>query len=74
MRYCIGCIHLDITPRDAGCTGSTLTGVYGDEEAMVFCKKGHWREEMGERAGVETFRKCMEKAETCPDFNERPSV
>lgn len=73
MNYCIGCKHLNLTPRDPGCVGSTLTGVYGDEEAQMFCSEGHWREEMGQNATLEVFRICMEKAETCDDFVQRES-
>jgi hypothetical protein len=71
MKYCIGCVHLDLTPRDPGRMGSTWTGVYGDEEAATFCKKDHWRVEMGTDATLEDFQRAMEKAETCPDFEER---
>jgi hypothetical protein len=71
MKYCIGCTHLDLTPRYPGAMGSTWTGIYGDEEAAMFCYKGYWRNEMDARANLETFRQCMEKAQTCADFEER---
>ena len=73
QRYCIGCVHLDLTPRDPGCMGSTWTGIYGDEEARTFCKKGHWSMEVGTDATMEDFRRAMEKARDCPDYSERPA-
>lgn len=70
-RYCIGCVHLDLTPREPGVMGSSWTGQYGQEEAATFCKRNHWRAEMGPEATLETFRACMEKATDCLDYEER---
>ena len=71
MKYCIGCKYLDLTPREEGCQGSTWTGIYGDEEAAMFCTKGHWRNEIGPYANLIDFQRAMEKAEICSDFEER---
>lgn len=71
MKYCIGCKHLNLSPREPSAQGSELTGTYGGEEAAMFCAKGYWKEEMGEDATLENFQRAMEKADTCLDFSER---
>jgi hypothetical protein len=71
MRYCIGCQHLYYTEPDPGSVGSTWTGRYGEEDAALFCRRGHWRHDFDRGASVETFERCMEKANTCPDYEER---
>lgn len=72
-RYCIGCVFFDMTPRDPGCMGSTWTGIYGDEEARGFCKKGLWNYDLGTSLDLDDFRRFMEKAADCSQYTERPA-
>ena len=69
-RYCIGCIHFYLRPQDPGRMGSEWTGRYGEENAALLCKRGHWSEEL--QPGQEiAFGENMTRAKNCPDFEER---
>lgn len=68
MRYCVGCQHWDFDP---GC------GAYSDltpgESWAMRCKKSHWYL-CGYSTKQRDVEAAMEKAETCPDYIERPPV
>jgi hypothetical protein len=75
MRYCIGCIHWSIHAGEPGHVYSSMTAD-PDTPAELACDKEHWRVELDRWQEPfvyqEAIEKCMELAETCPDFNERP--
>ena len=72
MKYCIGCVHLNLFPHEPGYSYSTYTQEsYVD--AKMACAKHHWEVAFSEYSSNlrEEFEKAMEKAETCKDFEER---
>lgn len=76
MRYCIGCIHWRCFSHEAGHVYSEMTAD-SDTPAKLTCSKGHWETELSEWQDEEVTRaeieRCMELADKCPDFSERPS-
>lgn len=72
MKYCIGCKHLCYQPKVMG-YGSEWTGSWTREDAAIACGKGHWETHVTEGPFGFDFAKAMETAETCPDFEERPT-
>jgi hypothetical protein len=71
MKYCIGCKHWDFHSADAGYNYSTLTSSDGTPASMS-CKKGHWKYlEIDENFAQSDFEHAMEKADNCPDYDDR---
>jgi hypothetical protein len=74
MKYCIGCIHLDLMPGFQGSGGGTYTGPGSYFDPELLCEKKHWERtlsgEEGENMAVDIERE-MRRAETCPDYKER---
>lgn len=73
MKYCIGCIHMFYRPADPGHMGSEQTGRYGESDASLLCKQGHWEQDLGgtQDIPVSDIAANMLKANTCPDYEER---
>ena len=72
-RYCIGCVHLQFTAGSSATQYSELT-FEPSTHAQFHCKRGHW-----ERRGLDLndadqqdVESAMDKAQTCPDYSERP--
>ena len=72
MKYCIGCTHLRYDEPVSGYS-TEWTADIGKEDAALACKRGYWRHEFSNWAGLEAFEKAMEKAKTCGDYVERPT-
>jgi hypothetical protein len=71
MKYCIGCEHWSFQEASDPYRYSTLTYSNGTPASMS-CQKGHWNYlEMKEGFTQSDFEQAMEKAEKCPDFQER---
>jgi len=82
MKYCIGCVHLDLMPGYEGTGGGTYTGPGCHFPPELLCRKGHWEAEKNASYGdhglpiadhveIVDIERSMSKAETCPDFDER---
>jgi hypothetical protein len=71
-RYCIGCIHMYYRPYFPGYMGSEWTGRYGEEDAALLCKKGHWEKELTGKEEL-PIGSMMGMARNCNDYEERPN-
>lgn len=69
-RYCIGCVHMYYRPHFPGYQGSEWTGTYGEEDAALLCKRGHWEKELGGRKEI-PLGSLMTFARKCDDYEER---
>lgn len=74
VRYCVGCIHWRIYAHERGQVYSEHSAD-SDTPAHLACEKGHWTAELSDYDNQEDIQavveECMEKAEKCPDFEER---
>jgi hypothetical protein len=77
MKYCIGCIHLDLMPGYEGAGGGTYTGPGSHFPPELLCGKKHWKFEIEDEgdytpgSSIVNIEKEMRRAETCPDFQQR---
>ena len=70
-RYCIGCVHMYYRQHFDGYMGSEWTGRYGEENAALLCKRGHWEKELEGGRGEFPIGQLMGMARRCEDYEER---
>lgn len=70
-RYCIGCIHWSF---EQGSESQVWSSVTIDEgyPAYLSCDRGHWATLNTDVIMQSDIERAMEKAQTCPDYSERP--
>lgn len=70
MKYCIGCVYLRFDAGSPGYDTECTSGI-GAEAASIACNKGHWQEYLYDGDGLFAFEEAMQRANTCPDYEER---
>lgn len=76
MKYCIGCVYLDLMPGYQGEGGGSWTGPGCIYDPKLMCAKGHWdltiaNQDTGGPTHILDIETEMRRAETCKDYKER---
>lgn len=76
MKYCIGCIHLDLMPGYEGQGGGTYTGPGSHFAPELLCGMHHWQRDIADDTEnqIVDIEREMRRAETCPDYAERDTT
>ena len=72
VRLCMGCVHIEY---EEGASYAYSSYTQGKDSNYWRCKRKHWQQNADYMSGTEysELEENLLRANTCPDFEERPN-